>query len=189
MTLHGLHPQIPNYAQACVDLYFPFFIVEFKSAAGTGGSVWAAANQCAGGSVVCLQAVDQLNKVLGEAEAASCNHVANFCYSLAIDNNLAQLHVSWKDGTDFHIQRVASFLLSDPEHFIRLHRYVAAILEWGQGRLGDIRLALDYIGAAATRAESTTQLGKRSAIDDGDILEGQAAKRAKRGRPSGKKAR
>ncbi|KAK0741966.1 hypothetical protein B0T21DRAFT_360463 [Apiosordaria backusii] len=90
--------------------------------------------------------------VLGEAGAA--NHVANFCCSLAIDNNLAQLHVSWKDGTSFYIQQIASFLLSDPEHFIRLHAYVAAILEWGQGRLENIRLALDYIAAA--RAETTT---------------------------------
>ncbi len=111
---------------------------------------------------MCLQVVDQLNKVLGEAGATTCDsHIASFCYSLAIDNNLAQLHVSWKDGTSFYIQRVASFLLSDPEHFMRSFTSMwRPFSSGGQGRLGDIRLALDYyIGEA--RAESTTHLGKR----------------------------
>jgi hypothetical protein len=69
------------------------------------------------------------------------------CYSLAIDNNLGQLYASWKDGLTFHIQRVASFLLSDAQHFTRLYACVAAILEWGATtRLQDIRVAADSIG-------------------------------------------
>lgn len=73
--------------------------------------------------------------------------MTNLCYSLAIDNNLAQLYASWKHVTSFYIQHVDSFLLSSPEHFARLHQRVTAILEWGRGQLlGDIRLALEYIG-------------------------------------------
>ncbi|KAK0710434.1 hypothetical protein B0T21DRAFT_415988 [Apiosordaria backusii] len=149
-TLRGLHRQITNYAMAASnpDLWFPFFAVEFKATAGTGGNLWVAANQCAGALAACLQAVNQLNTRLGDV---GCNrHVPNLCYGLTIDNSLAQLYVSWgvKDKGDLvvYIQRVASFLLSSPKHFTHLHRWVKAILEWGQGeRLGNILLALDYI--------------------------------------------
>jgi len=148
ITLQGLHRQIPAYAQASPGLWFPFFAVEFKAAAGTGGNLWVAANQCAGTSAACVQAVNQLNIGLGDV---GCNgHVPDLCYSLAIDNSLAQLYVSWgvkdKGNLVVCIQRVGSFLLSSPKHFTRLHRWVTAILEWGQGgRLGNIQLALDYI--------------------------------------------
>jgi hypothetical protein len=143
-TFQHLHPQNRSYAQAAFDLYFPFFVVELKAAAGTGGNLWDAANQCAGGATACLQAVHQLNTTLS---AAGCQgSIPNLCYSLAIDNNLGQLYVSWKDSLAFHTRRVASFLLSDPQHFGHLCACVAAILEWGAtARLQDIRAAADYI--------------------------------------------
>ncbi|KAK3366720.1 hypothetical protein B0T24DRAFT_367222 [Lasiosphaeria ovina] len=144
-TLGHLHPVNWLYAQAAPGVYFPFFVVELKAAAGTGGTLWDAANQCAGGAAACLQALDQLNTALGAAGGQG--RIPNLCYSLAIDNNLGQLYAWWKDGSTFHIQRVASYLLSDAQHFARLCACVAAILEWGAtARLRDIRLAVDYIG-------------------------------------------
>ncbi|KAK4195707.1 hypothetical protein QBC40DRAFT_185223 [Triangularia verruculosa] len=134
-----------TFGEASPDLLFPFFCIEFKATA-TGGNLWVAANQCAGASATCVGIIDQLNTVLGEA---GCSHtVLNLCYSLAVDNNLGQLYVSWKDGGDqvTYIQRVESFLFANPEDFTRLCRRVRAILEWGRGsRLSSICQALDSI--------------------------------------------
>jgi len=130
---------------------FPFFILELKAAAGTGGNLWDAANQCAGRAAACFQAIDQLNTALG---AVGCQgRIPSLCYSLDIDNNLGQLHASWKNGSlIFYIQRVASFLLSDVLHLNRLCACVAAILEWGATtRLQDICVAADYIGSQSQK--------------------------------------
>ena len=147
ITLGHIHPSISSYAQANAEITFPFFVVELKAAAGTGGSLWDAANQCAGGAAACLRALDQLNTALG---AVGCQRrIPNLCYSLAMDNNSGQLYVSSKaeDGSTVYVQRVASYLLSDAEHFARLHACVAAILKWGATtRLQDIRAAADYMG-------------------------------------------
>jgi len=146
-TLKHIHPRIQSYAQATPEVTFPFFIVELKAAAGTGGSLWDAANQCAGGAAACLRALDQLNTALGTVGCQG--RIPNLCYSLAIDNNLGQLYTSWiaEDGSSVYVQRVASYLLSDAEHFARLYACVAAILKWGTiTRLQDIRVAADDIG-------------------------------------------
>ncbi|KAK0725652.1 hypothetical protein B0H67DRAFT_642042 [Lasiosphaeris hirsuta] len=146
--LARLHAEISRYSQAYGDLCFPFLVVEVKAAAGTRGDHWVAANQCAGGSAACLQALNQLNLVVGEA--GCLGQIPNFCYSLVIDNNLGQLYVSWEDG-GYHIQRVASFLVSDPDHLARLYWCFAAILEWGVRRLGEVRAAVDYINQQTVR--------------------------------------
>ena len=143
-VLVNLHPEVLLYPSTG-SLYFPFLAAEFKAAAGTGGNLWVASNQCAGVAAACLQAVDQLNTVLKQHGCAGC--IANLCYSFAVDNNLAQLYVSWKevDGT-FCMQRVESFLLSQPEHLSAFRCRVLCILEWGRsGRLNELRSALDFI--------------------------------------------
>ncbi|KAK3364986.1 hypothetical protein B0T24DRAFT_583659 [Lasiosphaeria ovina] len=153
ITLSNLHPQINNYAKAATKLFLPFFTVEFKAAAGTGGSLWVAANQCAGASAACIKAVNQVNTRLGDA--GCIRRIHNVCYSLAIDNNLAQLFKKDKEGNlSFYIQRVDCFLLLNPEQFSRLHQWAMAILHWGQGeRLRQIRFALDYIQSEQQMAE------------------------------------
>ncbi|KAK3364039.1 hypothetical protein B0T25DRAFT_563019 [Lasiosphaeria hispida] len=147
-VLENIHPSIPSYAQATADITFPFFAVELQAAASTGGSLWDAANECAGSAAACLQALDQLNTALS-ATGCQGRRIPNVCYCLAIDNNLGQLYTSWKDedGSTVHMQRVASYSLSDTEHFARLYACVASILKWGATtRLQDIRMAADYIG-------------------------------------------
>ncbi|KAK3364045.1 hypothetical protein B0T25DRAFT_444389 [Lasiosphaeria hispida] len=145
-TLRDIHPSILSYALVAL-VNFPFFVIELQAAAGTRGNLWDTANECAGSAAACLQALDQLNTALG---AAGCQgRIPNVCYCLAIDNNLGQLYTSWKDedGSKVHVQRVASYLLSDTEHFARLYACVASILKWGATtRLQDIRMAADYIG-------------------------------------------
>ncbi|KAK0703278.1 hypothetical protein B0T26DRAFT_657911, partial [Lasiosphaeria miniovina] len=105
-------------------------------------SLWVTANQCAGASAACVQAINQLNTRLN-TRLGDSGYVPNHCYSLAINSNLAQLHVSWRveeDGKQvFYIQRVASFSLCSAKHFVRLHQWMMAILDWGRGqRLRDI---------------------------------------------------
>lgn len=80
---------------AASDVWYPFFVIDLRAVVemGTRGSLWVAENQRAGASAAHVQAVNHLNTRLVNA---GCNgHVPNICYSLAIDNSLAQLHVSW----------------------------------------------------------------------------------------------
>ncbi|KAK5652706.1 hypothetical protein OQA88_10300 [Cercophora sp. LCS_1] len=155
LVLQRLHEQIANYAEGCLGLSFPFFSIEFKAAGGTRGDLWTAANQCAGASAACVQAIDQLNTALGEVGCP--RRVPNLCYSFAVDNNIAQLYASWREENDqvIYIQRVDSFLLSSPEHFGKFRQLVLAIIAWGRtARLNDIRLALDRIAETRQRAAS-----------------------------------
>ncbi|KAK7943516.1 uncharacterized protein PG986_012629 [Apiospora aurea] len=72
-------------------------------------------------------------------------------FSIAANQYTAELLVSYlasdKDGDDcYYTRRVASFLLSDPDHFIKFRRYVKNIVDWGKGhRLRQILAALDYL--------------------------------------------
>ncbi|KAI1808846.1 hypothetical protein F4811DRAFT_558909 [Daldinia bambusicola] len=141
-----LHPQNTRFAEATIQgLRFPFFSIEFKAAGGTRGDLWVAINQCAGASSACLNAIDQLNTWL--PKHPSVQRVDNLSYSIAVDNNTAQLYISWKeDDLNYCLQRVGAFLLSDPEHFKSFRKQVRNILDWGKGtHLSQIRDALDTI--------------------------------------------
>lgn len=142
----GLHPRNARFAEATTQgLRFPFFAIEFKAAGGTRGDLWVATNQCAGASSACLNAVDQLNTSLRDHQ--SVQRVDNLSYCIAVDNNTAQLYISWKeDGLNYYLQRVDAFLLSRPEDFKSFRKQVRNILDWGKDtRLTQIRDALDTI--------------------------------------------
>ncbi|TPX14894.1 uncharacterized protein E0L32_005003 [Thyridium curvatum] len=135
-----------RFAEATTQgLRFPFLAVEFKAAGGTQGDLWVAANQCAGASSACLSAMSQLNKSLQEYQRVE--RVDNFSYSIAVDNNTAQIYISWKeDDLNYCLQRVDAFLLSRPEEFKDFRSRVRNILDWGKDtRLTQIRDALDVI--------------------------------------------
>ncbi|KAH8746110.1 hypothetical protein F5883DRAFT_529363 [Diaporthe sp. PMI_573] len=141
-----IHPRIPRYPAATSQgLRFPFFAIEFKAAGGIRGDLWVATNQCAGDSSACLNAVYQLNTLLPEHPGVQ--RVDNLSYSIAVDNNAAQLYISWKeDDLNYYLQRVDAFLLSSPEHFKNFRKQVRNILDWGNGaRLKQIKDALDII--------------------------------------------
>ena len=146
LTQTGLHPQNTRFAEATIQgLRFPFFAIEFKAAGGTRGDLWVATNQCAGASSACLNAVDRLNSSL--PQHPSVQRVDNLSYSIAVDNNTAQLYISWKeDDLNYYLQRVDAFLLSRPEDFKSFRKQVRNILDWGKDtRLTQIRDALDTI--------------------------------------------
>ncbi|KAF2254788.1 hypothetical protein BU26DRAFT_379878, partial [Trematosphaeria pertusa] len=124
-------------------LRFPFFAIEFKAAGSTRGDLWVATNQCAGASSACLSAIDQLIASLREYT----QRVDNLCYCIAVDNNTAQLYISWReDDLNYYLQQAEAFLLWSPEHFRNFRKQVRNILDWGKdARLQQIRDALDII--------------------------------------------
>ncbi|KAK3379027.1 hypothetical protein B0T24DRAFT_144293 [Lasiosphaeria ovina] len=163
----GLHPRNIRFAEATTQgLRFPFFAIEFKAAGGTRGDLWVATNQCAGASLACLNAVDRLNISL--PKHPSVQRIDNLSYSIAMDNNTAQLYISWKeDNLNYYLQRVGAFLLSDPEHFKSFRKQVRNILDWGKDtRLTQIRDALDTI-LEENRKKAAEQAKSRQPPSDG----------------------
>lgn len=146
LAQEALHPQNARFAEATTKgLRFPFFVIEFKAAGGTRGDLWVATNQCAGASSVCLNAIHQLNASLPNHPGVQL--VDNLSYCIAVDNNTAQLYISWKqDNLGYYLQRINAFLLSRPEDFQDFRKHIRNILDWGKGaRLKQIKDALDVI--------------------------------------------
>lgn len=81
----------PNSGATSSGLRFPFLAIEIKAAGGTGCDLWVATNQCAGAASACLNALNPLNAFL---RAHGRDQIDTVCYSIAIDNNIAQLNVS-----------------------------------------------------------------------------------------------
>lgn len=78
----SLHPHNIRFPEATAQgSRFPFFAIELKAAGGTHGDLWVAANQCAGASSACLNAVDQLNTALRDHQ--SVQRVDNLSYCIA----------------------------------------------------------------------------------------------------------
>jgi hypothetical protein len=176
-----LHPQNARFAEATTPgLRFPFLAIEFKAAGGTRGDLWVATNQCAGDSAACLNAINQLNTLLREYQ--SKQQVDNLSYCIAVDNNVAQLYISWKESDlHYYLQRVDTFLLSSPEHFRNFRKQVRNILDWGKDssyRLGRLwMLSLRKIGRTSEAAKSRPPPSDKSTTE-------RAATRRKSSRPN-----
>ncbi|KAK8119981.1 uncharacterized protein PG998_004607 [Apiospora kogelbergensis] len=128
-----------------MDLSFPFFVVEVKAYGHTNGNLWVATNQCIGGSLTCVEAISQLNKLLESCKGAP--PVGNMAFSIAMDQLNAQFYVSWKtEEGKYYMQEVDYVCLKRPEGYLKLRRYIHSILDWGRGpRLKEIQKALDTI--------------------------------------------
>ncbi|KAK4151831.1 hypothetical protein C8A00DRAFT_16797 [Chaetomidium leptoderma] len=158
----SMDPQNARFAQATSQgLRFPFLAIEFKGTGGTRGNLWVATNQCAGASAACLHAVDRLNVLLRAHERVKT--VDNLSYAIAVDNNMAQLYISWKESqVNYSVQRVDTFMLSRPEEFSDFRKQVRNILDWGKDtRLMQIREALDTI-VEENRKQATERAKSRS---------------------------
>ncbi|KAL2260572.1 hypothetical protein VTK26DRAFT_5367 [Humicola hyalothermophila] len=118
--------------------------MELKADAGTFGSLGVATNQCAGDAAACLNAAERLNDFL-----AKTNHpmVDNLTYCVAMDNQFAQLCVSWKpERLDYYMTEIGAYRLSYEEDSKDFRRHVRNILDWGKNkRLGQVKEALDII--------------------------------------------
>lgn len=130
------------------DLYWGFFIIEFKSQA-TGGTIWSATKQCAGAGAACTNALDRMLKAAsgGGGGRDHSGRPDSISFSLAIDGQTASLHVHWHQediGDSFYCSRVRHYVLFEADGVRNLKFDVDSILEWGvKTRLVAIRSALD----------------------------------------------
>ncbi|PFH63399.1 hypothetical protein XA68_12363 [Ophiocordyceps unilateralis] len=168
-----IHKSNPGYADATPrGLRFPFFAIEFKAGGGTCGDLWVAVNQCAADSSACLNALGQLNSALEACKSA--RRIDNLSYSIAVDNRLAELYISWKeDDLNYYLRQIDTFVLSRPEEFKNFRKQVRNILDWGKDRrLPQIRDALyiileenkksaSAIAKSRPRSDSSRGSGKR----------------------------
>ncbi|CAD6455292.1 d0a73d59-aaf0-4045-835d-1e8292a975ad-CDS [Sclerotinia trifoliorum] len=59
----------------------------------------------------------------------------------------ARFCVSWKHNEfEYYTQKVDSFLLQEPENYIKFRKYIRNIIDWGkEKRLDEIRNSLDSL--------------------------------------------
>lgn len=157
LAQRSLHPRSPNSTcgVAAGIIRFPFLAVEVKAVGSTGGGggLWVATNQCAGASTTCLAAVKLLNDSV--ASGGGKIQVDEISYSIAVDNYLALLYVSWREDSRYCVQRVRSFLLSEPDQFVDFRKHVRNILDWGRKtRLSNIGRTLDTLADERASAQS-----------------------------------
>ncbi|KAK0629051.1 hypothetical protein B0T17DRAFT_606490 [Bombardia bombarda] len=113
-------------------LMYPFFVIEFK---GNGGDLWVATNQCLGGSASCVNIAERLNDQLRKCKSSKVKPVDSTAFSIAMNGTEARLYVSWKHNElDYYMQKVRSFLLQDPEHYIEFRKHVKNIIDWGRDK-------------------------------------------------------
>ncbi|KAM0209713.1 hypothetical protein ACHAQD_011054 [Fusarium lateritium] len=136
-------------SSACANnegLLYPFFAVEFKGdGPSSRGSLWVATNQCLGVSTACINIIERLNEKL-----RNCKH-------------LPIQQVNSKEGEQFHMQKIGTYILQRSNDYRDFYMYVQNIINWGQDvRLPSIKSALDTLieegrlAASTESAESAT---------------------------------
>ena len=129
------------------NLMYPFFIIEFKAdSLGGSGSMWAATNQCLGGSATCVNIAERLNHQLRLCKK-KVQLINSAAFSIAMNGTEARLYISWKDDElNYYMQKIDSFLLQKPKDYIEFRKHVLNIIDWGKNeRLKEIQNALDSI--------------------------------------------
>ena len=130
------------------DLLYPFFVAELKSDGPAGaGSLWVATNQCLGASASCVDMIERLNERLSLRVSNRDHSLNTTVFSIAMNGTEARLYVTWKqEKIRFLTRKIDSFLLQDPDHYVRFHKIVHSIIRWGKGRRFDaIRNSLDAL--------------------------------------------
>ncbi|KAI9674053.1 MAG: hypothetical protein M1829_003896 [Trizodia sp. TS-e1964] len=160
------------------DLLFPFFVVEFKADGPRGsGSMWVATNQCLGGSATCVNIVEHINSQLSHCHSDTIRPINSAVFSIAMNGTEARLFISWKhDELKYHMQKVRSFLLQEPEQYVEFFKYVHNIIDWGKdARLREIQKSLDCL-FEESKVEGS-QLGKPWPSPSHDTAGGRSQKR------------
>ncbi|KAI8662343.1 hypothetical protein NCS56_01037900 [Fusarium sp. Ph1] len=74
-------------------------------------------------------------------------------FSIAMNGTEARLFISWKQQDLFNVQKVRSFALQEPDHFIEFRKYVRNTIDWGRDeRLRSIQAALDTLTEEGRKA-------------------------------------
>jgi hypothetical protein len=166
------------------DLICPFFVVEFKAdGPGGSGSLWVATNQCLGGSASCVNIAERLNRQLRQCNSDRLRPIDSTAFSIAMSGTEARLYISWKhDELNYYTQKVDSFLLQSPEHYLKFRKCVRNIIDWGKDkRLKGIRDSLDSLLQEDRKTASQLAKSRPQPLDD---CASSSHKRKGRGRNS-----
>lgn len=171
----GTEMMAANQYQA---LLYPFFVVEFK---GDGGSLWVATNQCLGGSAACVNIAERLQKQLRECQSDTVQPIDTASFSVAMNGSEARLYISWKQNElDYYMANVDSFLLRDPEHYLKFRKYVRNIIDWGRGkRLKQIQDSLDALLEESRKRASAAAKSRTPPYADHARTSGSSSKMRK----------
>ncbi|RSL71559.1 hypothetical protein CEP54_001361 [Fusarium duplospermum] len=81
-----------------------------------------------------------------ECRRQEVRQIDSASFSIAMNGTEARLFISWKQQDLFNVQKVRSFALQEPDHFIEFRKYVRNIIDWGRDeRLRSIQAALDTL--------------------------------------------
>ncbi|TAQ90076.1 hypothetical protein B7494_g1587 [Chlorociboria aeruginascens] len=71
--------------------------------------------------------------------------INSIAFSIAMNGIEARLYISWKhNNLDYHMRRIKSFALQEPEQYVEFRKHVLNIIDWGNNkRLAQIRKSLD----------------------------------------------
>ena len=127
---------ILELAELSTGIYFPFFLIEFKSYQGTIEE--ATTQACRGGAAI-IYSMRRLKEMANVLDEDHAHDTGSFAFSLAMVPSLAQLYVHWaKIGEDgnivYHMNFLKEYGLRTGETVAALHHNVNNILEWGVGR-------------------------------------------------------
>lgn len=99
-----------------------------------------------GGSASCVNVAERLNEQLRQCRRQEVRQIDSASFSIAMNGTEARLFISWKQQDLFNVQKVRSFALQEPDHFIEFRKYVRNIIDWGRDeRLRSIQAALDTL--------------------------------------------
>lgn len=146
-----------NLSQTASQLFWCFFMVEIKSQS-TGGTIWAATNQCAGAGSTCTNAIHRMLKTVHTSGTGVRSDSISF--SMAIDNLSAYLFAHWTDDAarKFYCGRVRHYALFEAQGILNIKRDIESVISWGLNtRLPMIKSALDtYIDRLQAEVSGAT---------------------------------
>jgi hypothetical protein len=162
-------------------LLYPFLVIEVQGDGPTDvGTLWAATNQCLGGSTSCVKIAELLNDRLRECKSDKIQLINSAVFSIAMTGTEARLYISWKHNElDYYMQKIESFLLQTPDHYLKFRKYVRNIIDWGKNtRMNEIRGSLDSLLKEGIK--KTSEAAKSRLVTfDGSMISNKRVKTTK----------
>jgi hypothetical protein len=131
------------------SLFYPFLTVQIQDHdLRSEGDMQKAADECMIASSISVRMLDKPNQRLTVCHRGEqFTTVNSAAFSIAMNGAVTRLYVTFAwDETKDYVYNVASFVLADPSHHRKPHRYVRSIIDWGTNeRLEEIRDAIEVI--------------------------------------------
>ncbi|KAJ4315358.1 hypothetical protein N0V84_008434 [Fusarium piperis] len=129
------------------SLFYPFLTVHMQGhGLASDGCMHRATNECMIASSICVRMLDKLNQRLAVRQRGdTCIVVNSAAFSIAMNGAVARIYVTFAfDEERDHVYKVDSFVLENPSHYRKFHRYIQSIIDWGKNeRLWEIRDAIE----------------------------------------------